>query len=751
MRNPSQLFLRVASVLALAASPRIALAAPVVVYQNTIQGGISVDATGVSTPRANAACNVAPFAAGCDISSGPLAPDTFYKAPKPLQMAIPPTATIEKAFLVLKAKFSTFASATPEADVRFNGKLVSEAPLVLTAGAGTRVFDVTTGFGVTPSKSLYDIEEAGRADTGVHGVLGLAGEELVVVYKDVTLPQVRNLSFFVDYQPLNSNPGITFNITGLPVCGSGTRNALFSIGMVFECSDEQTAGKLSADTTSGAQTSFVDISAFVGGRDDSRRFDNGQPYNTSCGTQDWNSLITVGSFGTDASGKFIGLDGDDFTDKDPRVDGTATNSRLSDELISVSGSSALSTWSFKATNDGNENVTSFIIAIEQDDSDCDNIKDVSDNCPAVVNPDQTDSDSDGLGNVCDNCPSTKNADQADFDKDGKGDACDDDIDGDGKLNAVDNCPTIPNANQADLDGDKKGDVCDDDIDGDGLSNVIEASIGTDPTKKDSDGDGLDDGIEAPGGQKLDTDGDGKINALDTDDDNDGILTKDEIAAATKGGLTDDVDNDGKKNWLDTDADADGLDDGVEGNIDTDGDNKANFLDTDDDGDGLLTKDEINAAKASGQSDDVDGDSKKNWLDSDADGDGLTDGDAAEGLTDKDGDKIPNFLDNNKQDTDGDGLSDEQEGGGDTDGDGKPDFNDPDDDNDGILTKDEIAAATAAGLSDDVDGDGKKNWLDTDADADGLDDSTDGTGDKDGDKKPNFLDPLTEDQDGDGLT
>jgi hypothetical protein len=329
---------RVASILALAA-PRAA-AAPVKVYQETIQGGISVDATGVSTPRVTAACNTTPFSGGCDAGSLPLSPDTFYKAPKPLQMAIPPTATIEKAYLVLKATFSGFSSETPENDVRFNGKLLADGgpPILTVKGSatttqsGTRVFDVTTGFGVTPSQTLYDIEEAGRADQNTHGTVGLAGEELVVVYKDLSQPNIRNLSFFVDYQGLNAS-GVTFDITGLPVCAAGTRTAIFSLGMVYECSDEQAQGVLQADTGSGFQT----ISTQIGGRDDSRRLDNGQPYVASCLQQDWNSLITVGSFGTDASGNFIGLDGDSFTDTEPKAGGTSNNSRLSDELISIRG------------------------------------------------------------------------------------------------------------------------------------------------------------------------------------------------------------------------------------------------------------------------------------------------------------------------------------------------------------------------------------------------------------------------------
>lgn len=66
-----------------------------------------------------------------------------------------------------------------------------------------------------------------------------------------------------------------------------------------------------------------------------------------------------------------------------------------------------------------------------------------------------------------------------------------------------------------------------DTDGDGLSDTQEAQMGLDPTKKDTDGDGIPDGVEMAKSLTQDTDGDGKIDALDDDDDGDGVLTKDE--------------------------------------------------------------------------------------------------------------------------------------------------------------------------------------------------------------------------------
>ncbi len=62
-----------------------------------------------------------------------------------------------------------------------------------------------------------------------------------------------------------------------------------------------------------------------------------------------------------------------------------------------------------------------------------------------VDPNQ-DSDGDQIPDISDNCPFVKNHDQHDHDRDGRGDACD-------------VCPHIPDTG-ADLDGDGVGDACD---------------------------------------------------------------------------------------------------------------------------------------------------------------------------------------------------------------------------------------------------------------------------------------------------
>ena len=99
-----------------------------------------------------------------------------------------------------------------------------------------------------------------------------------------------------------------------------------------------------------------------------------------------------------------------------------------------------------------------------------------------------------------------------------------------------------------------------DSDGDGLSDQYENTIGTEAYLKDTDGDGVNDGIEVGSNkdQPLDSDGDKRIDALDYDDDNDGLPSFLESKV--------DSDNDGLKDYLDTDSDNDGVADGIEAGL-----------------------------------------------------------------------------------------------------------------------------------------------------------------------------------------
>lgn len=79
-----------------------------------------------------------------------------------------------------------------------------------------------------------------------------------------------------------------------------------------------------------------------------------------------------------------------------------------------------------------------------------------------------------------------------------------------------------------------------DSDGDGLTDAEEDTLGTDPNNPDTDADGVLDKTEigSDTGKPRDTDGDGTIDALDKDDDADGIPTKDELGDANANGTPD---------------------------------------------------------------------------------------------------------------------------------------------------------------------------------------------------------------------
>ncbi|HIN86554.1 MAG TPA: hypothetical protein EYN06_08745, partial [Myxococcales bacterium] len=283
--------------------------------------------------------------------------------------------------------------------------------------------------------------------------------------------------------------------------------------------------------------------------------------------------------------------------------------------------------------------------------------------------------------------------------------------------------------------------------------------------------------------QVDSDGDGIPDFKDIDDDNDGILDSTEFGGINSSG---DSDGDHVPDWQDADSsdcpdtNDDGICDSLSANIDFDGDGIPNHLDLDADGDGI-------ADLIEGGGNDTDGDGVLDDI-TDSDGDGLadlvdTDNDGTPlPVPDTDNDGAPDFLD---LDSDGDGLSDVTEGGGvdadsdglldddldgdgdgladsvdgndggeplplpDTDEDGVPDYQDWDDDGDGISTATEIA--DSAVLGDEVDDDGIPAWHDTDADGDGVSDADEGTGDDDKDGIPNYLDPLINDDDNDGLS
>ncbi|MEH6681979.1 MAG: hypothetical protein V7724_15640, partial [Sediminicola sp.] len=245
------------------------------------------------------------------------------------------------------------------------------------------------------------------------------------------------------------------------------------------------------------------------------------------------------------------------------------------------------------------------------------------------------------------------------------------------------------------DGDASPDYRDIDSDNDGIPDNVEAQTTAGYVAPNADdaatylsNDGLNSAYLPGGLSPVDTDGDGTVDNLDGDSDNDLVPDNNEGNDFNFDGIPDQA-------LSGTDTDGDGLDDGYEGSDvddgfdvndeiddpandlpDTDGTEDVNYRDLDDDGDGIDTPDE------------------------DADGDGDPTDD------DTDGDGTPDYLDpidNSGPDTDGDGV---------------PDSVDIDDDNDGILDTVEMPG----GVDVDSDGDGYVDRLDIDSDNDGIPDN-----------------------------
>ncbi|WP_421898536.1 discoidin domain-containing protein [Marinoscillum sp.] len=349
-----------------------------------------------------------------------------------------------------------------------------------------------------------------------------------------------------------------------------------------------------------------------------------------------------------------------------------------------------------------------------------------DGIPYDVDVDQTggtDADGDGIDDAFDASITGGN----DNDNDGIDDRFDMDKDGNGYSDAIEANPL----DFLDTDGDGNKNFRDIDSDNDGIVDVIEFGGTADPATgtisgfTDTDGDGFNDAQDGYIGAvvngsvtpitPLNTDSGSepasaiKPDYLDIDSDNDGIV--DLIEAQSKATFI---------ALSGVDANNNGLDDAFDPNLGatlltpvaTDGGN-ADYLDTDSDADGVLDRMEGSNAD------------KNLYADWDADNDGNFD-DAGYN-TDVDEDGLLDIYDNVSS-TGSNNITGSNAAVQDTDLDGIWDFQDVDDDNDGITTASESTSALADpnGITPDYlygdqdsDNDGVDNDADLDADNDGV--------------------------------
>ena len=383
--------------------------------------------------------------------------------------------------------------------------------------------------------------------------------------------------------------------------------------------------------------------------------------------------------------------------------------------------------------------------------------------------------------------------------------------------------TDPDPRNPDSDGDgisdgeevNRGmDPLDDDTDDDGLPDLAELTLGTDPNDVDTDGDGFEDGLEVNVGSDptdldsdddglydneeldplADTDGDGRINLIDPDSDNDllsdglerGVNVARTDTNEAAGFFTADLDPSTLTDPLVADSDGGGIADGTEdlnrnGRVDAGEGDPLDPNDDDTDGDGLSNREEAEIGTDPNLAD-SDGDGYSDGeelilgadpLDLDSDDDGWPDAEEREALSDTDEDGLINIID---PDSDNDGLPDGLEAGvnepiadthiaagyfiPDSDPNTTTDPLDPDSDHGGII--DGIEDRNRNGRFDVGERDPNRQ-ADDDTDSDGLLDITeinlgtdpahsdsDGDGAADGVEVNAGLDPLDRDSDDDGL-
>ncbi|WP_158839305.1 T9SS type A sorting domain-containing protein [Polaribacter sp. L3A8] len=361
------------------------------------------------------------------------------------------------------------------------------------------------------------------------------------------------------------------------------------------------------------------------------------------------------------------------------------------------------------------------------DTDNDGLDDLYDSNNGGTDLTNIDSDNDGVPNSQD----------LDADNDGIADIVEaggEDTDGNGKVDDLNANGTLIN----DTDGDGIDNRYDVDNGGSGIGNPDTDGDGVPNSQDlDSDNDGVTDIIEAGGadndsngvvdGVFTDTDGDGFNDAVDGDVGQDGtsenisnvlIVTGDDANNDGKPDSypnTDDTDGDGQLNLLDLDSDNDGIPDVTEaGGTDANNDGRAGDDDNNADNTG---SNGIPTSAGTGTivPTNTDNDGVPDYLDLDSDNDGIPDVTEAggtdlnnDGRADDDDNNVDNSGSNGIPTSAGTGLTPTS-----TDGDSIPDYLDLDADNDGI--PDNIEAQTTIGYV-------APSGADTDND--GLDDAYD---------------------------
>ncbi|WMX14574.1 cadherin-like domain-containing protein [Aureispira sp. CCB-E] len=476
--------------------------------------------------------------------------------------------------------------------------------------------------------------------------------------------------------------------------------------------------------------------------------------------------------GTDVNGdgridNYTDTDGDGWNDV---VDGDVGNDGTSENLVDVL---------IITNSDGNSD--GIPDSYPNNDTDRDGILDHLD----------LDADNDGIPDVVEAGGTDENGDgrvdnYVDVDNDGYNDVVDGDVGNDG---IPENSADALQLTEADGNGDGRADSypegdtdrdgildqLDLDADNDGIPDVVEAG-GTDVNGDgradgyiDNDRDGYNDVVDGDPTNALavgtDTNGANTSNALQlTGEDTNGDGTPEDYP-------TGDTDGDGILDQLDLDADNDGIPDVVEvGGTDANGDGRADgYIDNDRDGYNDVVDGDPTNALALGT--DTNGANTSDALlltGADTDGDGnpnsMPNGDL-------DGDNVYNHLD---LDADNDGILDIEEAGGtdanrdgqedayaDADGDGFNDVVDGDPTNALAVGTDTNGANSANATTrtgadtdgdgapnsypnDNQDGDNNYNFLDIDADNDGIVDNTEGQA------TSAYIAPDNNDTDGDGI-